>query len=78
MQKSIVDFFFFPVCVHAQSLHLCPTHCDPMDCSLPGSSVHGISPGKNTRVDSFPPPGDLPDPGINPRSPTEQEDSLSS
>ena len=23
---------------------------DPMDCSLPGSSVHGDSPGKNTRV----------------------------
>ena len=22
---------------------LCPTLCDPMDCSLPGSSVHGIS-----------------------------------
>ena len=22
--------------------------CDPMDCSLPGSSVHGDSPGKNT------------------------------
>ena len=21
---------------------LCPTFCDPMDCSLPGSSVHGI------------------------------------
>ena len=21
----------------------CPTHCDPMDCSLPDSSVHGIS-----------------------------------
>ena len=21
----------------------CPTLCDPMDCSLPGSSVHGIS-----------------------------------
>ena len=21
---------------------LCPTICDPMDCSLPGSSVHGI------------------------------------
>ena len=20
----------------------CPTFCDPMDCSLPGSSVHGI------------------------------------
>ena len=22
--------------------HLCPTFCDPMDCSLPGSSIHGI------------------------------------
>ena len=21
---------------------LCPTRCDPMDCSLPGSSIHGI------------------------------------
>ena len=24
--------------------------CDPMDCSLPGHSVHGDSPGKNTGV----------------------------
>ena len=29
---------------------LCLTVCDPMDCSLPGSSVHGDSPGKNTGV----------------------------
>ena len=29
---------------------LCPTLCDPMDCSLPGPSVHGDSPGKNTGV----------------------------
>ena len=29
---------------------LCPTHCNPMDCSLPGSSVHRDSPGKNTEV----------------------------
>ena len=29
---------------------LCPTLCDPMDCSLPGSSVHRIFPGKNTGV----------------------------
>jgi len=28
----------------------CPTLCDPMDCSLPGSSVHGDSLGKNTGV----------------------------
>ena len=29
---------------------LCQTLCDLMDCSLPGSSVHGDSPGKNTGV----------------------------
>ena len=29
---------------------LCPTLCDPRDCSPPGSSVHGDSPGKNTGV----------------------------
>ena len=28
--------------VRAESLQLCPTLCDPMGCSLPGSSVHGI------------------------------------
>ena len=26
----------------AKSLQLCLTLCDPMDCNLPGSSVHGI------------------------------------
>ena len=31
---------------------LCPTLCDPMDCSPPGSSVHGDSPGKKTGVGS--------------------------
>ena len=35
------------VCSDAQ-LYL--TLCDPMDCSLPGSSVHGDSPGKNSGV----------------------------
>ena len=29
---------------------LCLTVCDPMNCSLPGSSVHGDSQGKNTEV----------------------------
>ena len=26
----------------AKSLQSCPTLCDPMDCSPPGSSIHGI------------------------------------
>ena len=30
------------VCMCPKSLQLCPTLCDPMDCSLPGSSIHGI------------------------------------
>ena len=34
--------FWVNVCVSAKSFQLCPTLCDPMDCSLPGSSVHGI------------------------------------
>ena len=34
--------FSLHVCVHAKSLQSCPTLCDPMDCSPPGSSVHGI------------------------------------
>ena len=32
------------------SLQSCPALCDSMDCSPPGSSVHGDSPGKNTEV----------------------------
>ena len=35
------------LCLVAQ---LCPTLCNPMDCSLPGSLVHEESPGKNTGV----------------------------
>ena len=30
------------MCVHAKSLQLCLTLCDPTDCGLPISSVHGI------------------------------------
>ena len=36
--------------MHGKLLQSCPTLCDPMDCSLPGFSVNGDSPGKNTRV----------------------------
>ena len=36
------SYLICPVCVHAKSLQLCPAVCDPMECSPPGSSVHGI------------------------------------
>ena len=37
---------------------------DPMDCSLPGSSVHGILQARNWSGLPFPSPEDLPHPGI--------------
>ena len=46
------------ICFHLKNLlnglccaQSCPTLCDPVDCSLTGSSVHGDSPSKNTGVD---------------------------
>ena len=55
--------------VHAKSLQLCPTLCNPTDCSLPGASVDGDSPGKNTRVSChFLLQGNRPEPGIEPAS----------
>ena len=54
----------------------CPTLCDPMDYRLPGSSVHWIFQARILVWVAFPPPGDLPDPGIKPRSPTLQVNSL--
>ena len=44
----------------------CPTLCDPMDCNVPDSSVQGIL---QVRIlQPCPPPGDLPNPGIQPPS----------
>ena len=48
----------------------CPTLCDPMNCSSPGSSVHGILQQEYWSGLPSPLPGDLPDPGIKPASPT--------
>ena len=63
------------LCLVAQS---CPTLCDPMDYSPPGSSLHGDSPGRNTGMGYHPPPGDLHNSGIEPRSSALQADSLPS
>ena len=51
-------------CVHAKPLWSCPTLCDPIDHSPPGSSVHGILQARMLEWLPFPPPGDLPNPGI--------------
>ena len=51
----------------------CPTLWDPMD-----YRVHGILQARILEWVVFPSPGDLPNPGIEPRSPTLQVDSLPS
>ena len=38
---------------------LCSILCDPVDCSLPGSSVHGILQARISSGSPFPSPGDL-------------------
>ena len=38
----ILSTYSLPLYVHAKSLQLCPTLCNPIDGSLPDSSVHGI------------------------------------
>ena len=40
----------YSACMCAKLIQLCPTLCDPMDCSPLGSSVLGDSPDKNTGV----------------------------
>ena len=50
---------------------LCLTLCTPIDCSRPGSSVHGDFQARILELSGFPvpPPGDLPNPGTKPMSP---------
>ena len=62
-------------CINDQ---LCSILCDPMDCSPPGSSIHESLLARTLEWVACPLPGDLSNPGIKPRSPTLQADSLPS
>ena len=50
--------------------------CNPVDCSPPGSSVHGILQARILEWVAILSPGALPHPGIEPRSPALQADSF--
>ena len=50
----------------AQLPYLCPILCDPMDCSLPGSSVHGILRERILEWVAMPSSRGPGDPGIKP------------
>ena len=52
----------------AKSLQSCPTLCNRMDCSPPGSSVHGILQIRILEWVAMSSSRDLPDPGIEPAS----------
>ena len=59
--RKLNDYLCAVLCLITQ---LCSTLWDAMDCSPPGFSVHGDSPGKNTGVGCMPSSRDLPTPGI--------------
>ena len=63
------------ICLVAQ---LCPTLCNPMDCSLPGSSVHGILQARILEWVAISSPGDSLDSEIKSGSPALRADSLPS
>ena len=72
---------YFIICVYVLVAHSCLTDCDPLDCNPPRLFCPWDFPGKYTgywRGLPFPPPGDLPDPGMEFRSLTLQADSLPS
>ena len=48
----------------------CLTLCDPMDCSPPSSSVHGILQARTLEWAAISFSRDLPNPGVEPRPPT--------
>ena len=73
---SFIFFSFMEVKVKVLGAQSCPTLCDPIDCSPPGSSIHGILQARILDWIPFPSPEYLPNPGIEAESPVLQADSL--
>ena len=74
LRKEISHYkFHYDVCLVTQS---CPTLCEPWDCSLLSPLSMRILQAKILEGLPCPPPGYLPNPEIEPRSPALQEDSL--
>ena len=66
--KSGMDSEVMRECGVAGCVQLCPALCDPGSCSPPGSTSVGFSRQECWSALPCPPPGELPDPGIEPKS----------
>ena len=78
-KEDVVHIYNGISCMRVQSLQSCLTLCDPMDCSLPGSSVHGILQESILQSVAMPSSRGFPDPriqSVSPMSPALQTDSL--
>ena len=78
---SLLTVYWLSLCpprMRAKSLQSCPTLCNPMTLARQAPLSMGILQARILEWVARPPPGDLPNPGIEPRSPTFQADSLPS
>ena len=68
MSKLHIIYDWKPVCACVLSIQVSSvvSDCDPVDCSLPNSPIHGILHARICNGLPCPPPGDLPAPGIEP------------
>ena len=62
----------------SEVIQSCPTLSDPVDCSLPGSCIHGILQARILEWVAISFSKDLPNPEIKPGSPALEADALPS
>ena len=68
MKTSVWQHSNLGLCMHAKLLQLCLTLCDPMDCRPQTPLSMGFSGQEHWSGLPCPPPGLLPNPGIEPMS----------
>ena len=78
LSSAFVPHLILSIAVKSESevAQPCLTLCDPMDCSLPGSSIHGIFEARTLESVVNSSPGDLPTQGSNPGLPHRRQEAL--
>ena len=78
MLSRVLVLSMCPICVCVLIAQLCPTLCDPMDCSPPGPSVHGVLQARILEWVAIPSSRGSPQPEIESGSPTLKADPFQS